>query len=496
MHRCFLSFSILTPLLLVGMGAGHARSADPVTGSKPNFIYINIDDLGYADVGCYGSTLNKTPNIDRLAKEGLKLTSFYTAPVCTPSRASLMTGSYPKRVGLPQVIFPASHLGLNSEEETLPEQLKKLGYATACVGKWHLGDQPEFLPGKHGFDYYYGLPYSNDMGPSLDGAKTNLNEPAMEISGKTGTARNPKAQQNQQQQQNDALGVRGPKQPPLPLLENDRVIERVRQTEQQALVEKYTVASLKFVEEHQKEPFFLYLPHSAVHFPLYPSKDFLGKSGHGLYSDWIEEVDASVGRLVEKLKALGLDKKTLVVFASDNGGTPRAVNSPLRGNKTTTWEGGVRSPTIAWWPGTIPANASSDEITSTMDVLPTFVKLAQGEVATGRKIDGMDLSAVLKGAPGAKGRDTFYYYKGPTLEGVRQGRWKLSLLNNQKRLYDLVADVGEATDVAAANPDVVTQLEKLVEVMGADLGLDGKQKAPGQREPGRVAEPKPLILGE
>ena len=301
-----------------------------------------------------------------------------------------MTGCYPKRVlPIPGVLFPAGAVGLNPQERTVAEVLKDAGYRTACIGKWHLGDQPEFLPTAQGFDYYLGIPYSNDMGTAAEGSKSDLGAPVPES--KTGSpAAAPQAAQG-----DDETGLKGLSQPPLPLVENDKVIGRVKQDEQQAIVETYTTAAVKFIQANKDRPFFLYLPHSAVHFPLYPGKAWVGKSGQGLYSDWVEEVDGSVGQVLDTLRDLKLDRQTLVLFTSDNGGTPRAVNTPLRGHKGSTWEGGMRVPTIAWWPDRIPAGTSTDEITGMLDILPTFAKLGGGQAPTDRQLDGLDISPVL-----------------------------------------------------------------------------------------------------
>jgi arylsulfatase A len=452
-------------------------SSSAVSAERPNFIVINIDDLGYADIGPFGSKLNRTPRLDRMAAEGRKLTSFYAALVCSPSRAALMTGCYPKRVlPIPGVLFPAGAVGLNPAENTVADLLKTAGYATACIGKWHLGDQPEFLPTRQGFDYYLGIPYSNDMGPAAEGSKTSLGE----------KLRNPKAEQAG----GDESGKRGSGQPPLPLLENEKVLARVGPDEQQSLVERYTTAAVKFIAMNKDRPFFLYLPHNAVHFPIYPGKSFQGKSPHGFYSDWVEEVDWSVGQVLDQVRTLNLAEKTLVIFTSDNGGTPRAVNTPLRGNKASNWEGGVRVPTIAWWPGKVPAATSSDAICGMFDILPTFVALAGGKVPADRKIDGADLWPVLAGdAKAPPPHETFLYYRGLRLDAVRAGDWKLHLAKGE--LYNLVKDIGEMQDVAAANPEVVQRLRDLAAATKDDLGPE--EKGPGVRELGRVSSPQPLI---
>ncbi len=487
-HRLLLAifFTVLAELL--------PRCAADVP--KPNFILINIDDMGYADIEPFGSKLHRTPHLSRLAAEGMRLTSFYAAPVCSPSRAALMTGCYPKRaLPIPHVLFPAGAVGLHPNERTVAEVLKEAGYATGCIGKWHLGDQPEFLPTRQGFDYYLGLPYSNDMGPAEDGSKSDLGvklPPAKAGAAGTGAE----------------TGLTGAGQPPLPLLENERVIARVRQDEQQGIVERYTQAAVKFLRDHRDRRFFLYLPHNAVHFPLYPGKAFVGKSGNGLYGDWVEEVDWSVGQVLAALRELKLDRNTLVLFTTDNGGTPRAVNTPLRGHKGSTWEGGMRVPTIAWWPGQIPAGTSSGAIAGMMDVLPTFAQLAGGTVPGDRKIDGVDLWPVLSGKAKDSGREAFYYFRGATLEAVRSGPWKLHLVarggptgpkakqaketaEQPPILHNLDTDLGETRNVAAANPEVVKRLQALVAKMDTDLGTE--KFGPNSRPLGRVEKPLPLI---
>jgi arylsulfatase A len=457
---------VMNRLLLVLVATGlHGLSVS--AAEKPNFIVINIDDLGYADVGPFGSKLNRTPNLDRMAAEGRKLTCHYAAPVCSPSRAQLMTGCYPKRtLAIPHVLFPNDAVGLSTEEHTVAKLLKAQGYSTMCIGKWHLGDQPEFLPTKHGFDHYLGLPYSNDMGPAEDGVKSDLGAP---IPAKKGPG----------------LG-----QPPLPLMRDEKVLQRVLANDQTTLVKLYTEEALKYIEAKKTEPFFLYFAHNAVHFPLYPGKEFQKKSQNGLYGDWVEEVDWSVGQVLEALRKSGLSEKTLVIFTSDNGGTKRGTNAPLRDFKGSTWEGGMRVPTIAWWPGKIPAGTSTNEITAMMDVLPTFVKLGGGKVPADRKIDGGDIWPLLAGDAGAKSpRESFLFYRGLKLEAVRSGPWKLRLVNGQ--LFNLDADVAESKDVAAENPEIVKKLQALAEATKDDLGQDGY--GPGVRHLGKVQKPEPLI---
>jgi arylsulfatase A len=429
--------------------------------------------------------VNHTPNLDRMAKEGMKLTSHYAAPVCSPSRSALMTGCYPKRVlPIPGVLFPAAAVGLHPNERTIAEVLKGAGYATACIGKWHLGDQPEFLPTRQGFDYYYGLPYSNDMGTIEDGSKSNPGRPLP----------NPKAKAKAKakNQENNETGLKGFDQPPLPLIENERVIEQVRQEGQTSIVRRYTEKAVGFIRDHKEGPFFIYLPHTAVHFPHYPGLEYRGKSQNGLLGDWVQEVDWSVGQVLDTVRELGLTEKTLVFFTSDNGGPVNqgANNTPLRGSKGSTLEGGIRTCTLAWWPGQIPAGASTDAMTSMMDVLPTFAKLGGGQLPSDRKLDGVDIWPVLAGTTSGKPpRDTFHYFSGFQLQAVRQGPWKLHLGSGE--LYHLENDIGEAQNVASANAEVVERLRQLANTMKDDLGASGI--GPGCRQLGRVENPRPLI---
>lgn len=465
---------MLLPLTLMAALVGSpwnvpSRGAD--LPQRPNFIVINIDDLGYGDIEPYGCQHNRTPNLARMAKEGCRLTCFYAAPVCSPSRASLMTGCYPKRaLPIPHVLFPGNDIGLSPDEVTLAEVLRERGYATGIIGKWHLGDQPDFLPTRQGFQYYYGLPYSNDMGPASDGVKSNLGRPL------------PKQ--------------RGKGQPPLPLLQNETVLQRVLPDDQQAIVENYTNEAVAFLyrqrEAETEQPFFLYLPHSAVHFPLYPGKAFQGKSKHGLFGDWVEEVDWSVGQILAALKQTGFDKNTLVIFTSDNGGQQvhGAVNLPLRGGKGSTWEGGVRVPTIAWWPGQIPAGTETAEITSMMDLLPTFAGLADAKLPANRKLDGGDIWPLLKGDPSARSpHENYLYYRGLNLQAVRSGPWKLHLESGE--LYHLIDDISEANNVAKDHADVVAKLRGIAESTKNDLAPTGM--GPGVRPLGKVNDARPLI---
>ncbi len=453
-------------------------SLNPLVGRaaespKPNFVIILIDDMGYGDVGPFGSKLNRTPHLDRMAREGMRLTSFYAAPVCTPSRAQMMTGCYAKRVSLPNVIGAVCPIGLSAKEHTIAELLKQQGYATMAVGKWHLGDQPDFLPTRRGFDHYLGLPYSNDMGGN----------------GKV---------------------VQGRRQPPLlPLLRDNVVIEAP--ADQDTLTSRYTDEAVKFIEANKDRPFFLYLPHTAVHVPLHPGAAFKGKSANGRFGDWVEEVDWSVGRVLDTLGRLQIAGRTLVLFTSDNGpwltqGRNGGCAGPLRGGKGTTWEGGMREPTIACWPGHIAAASVCDAMMSEIDVLPTLVGLAGGHVPTDRKIDGVDVWPLLAGQTRVSPHEALYYFNGNRLEAVRSGSWKLAIApqgtgmpkgaaqpvkHTGPRLYNLDRDIGERNNVAAQHPEVVERLLKLIEHIGADLGAAGT--GPGVRPPDRVERPQPLL---
>ncbi|HLW67779.1 MAG TPA: sulfatase [Gemmataceae bacterium] len=450
--------------------------------AKPNLVIFLMDDMGYGDITPFNpQSKNRTPNLERMAKEGMKLTSFYACPVCTPSRAQFLTGCYAKRVSLPQVIFPASGVGLSEKESTIASLLKGQGYSTMCIGKWHVGDQPEFLPTHRGFDHYLGLPYSNDMGGEWDGA---ADVPA------------------------------GKRKPPLPLVRDQRVIETLKPADQDRLTERYTEESLKFIREHKNRPFFLYLAHTAVHVPLHPGQSFGGKSANGTYGDWVEEADASAGRVLDTLRELKLDEKTLVIFTSDNGpwltqGKNGGIAGPLRGGKGGTYEGGMREPTIAWWPGHIAAGSSCDAVTANIDLLPTYVKLAGGKVPDDRKIDGADILPLLLGQSKESPREAQYYFNGNKLEAVRSGPWKLAIAPQNEntgkpapplpkgekftpKLYNLDADIGETTDLAEKHPEIVKRLQEFVAKMDADLGAT--KQGPGVRPPGRVAQPLPLLL--
>jgi arylsulfatase A len=459
---------IALTLALAGM-AVPARAAVP---EKPNIVFVFIDDMGYGDIGPFGSTKNRTPHLDRMAEEGMRFTSFYAAPVCSVSRAQVITGCYGQRVSLPGVLFPGNRNGINPEEHTVAKLLKGRGYATMCVGKWHLGDQPEFLPTRHGFDHYFGIPYSNDMMSRVDGRAV------------------------------------------VPLVRDGKLIEQLTGDDQDRITERYTEEAVAFIRENQNHPFFLYLPHTAVHVPIHVGERFRGKSQNGRYGDWVEEVDWSVGRVLDTLRELKLGTRTLVIFSSDNGpwlskGADGGEAGPLRGGKGSTFEGGVRVPTIAWWPGTVEPGTTCDAVAGNIDLLPTFVALAGGSTPADRKIDGRDFSPLLLGTSTESLREAHFYYQGYKLEAVRRGPWKLALGPQSEgmgqgkgspdaaapgvRLYNLDEEIGEQTNVAAEHPEVVERLQTLAAQMAADLG-DGN-RGPGVRPAGQVEHPVLLIPG-
>lgn len=425
--------------------------------APPNIVIIFIDDMGYADIGPFGNTEVRTPHLDRMAAEGMKFTSFYATPVCSMSRACLMTGCYNTRVSIPGVLFPPDKIGLNPDEITLAEIVKPRGYATAAIGKWHLGHLPEFLPTRQGFDYYFGLPYSNDMGG----------------------------------------GKKAGGYPPLPLIRNEETIET--EPDQSQLTRRYTEEAVKFMREHKDQPFFVYLPHTMIHYPLAASEAFKGKSKLGPVGDAIEEIDWSVGEILSAIKELGIDDKTLVVFTSDNGPDRRAA-PPFRGSKATSFEGGVREPCILRWPGKIPAGTSCGEILGNIDILPTFAKLAGAETPQDRVIDGRDFTSLMFDPKAGPVRDTHLYFGraklgGNDLVAIRQGDWKLFLsapgdtagggkpekAATEKRppaLYDLASDPGESKDVAAARPDVVSKL--LAEAKKREAEINAHRRPAGR----------------
>jgi arylsulfatase A len=431
LHLCLLS-------LFVTAAATGAQSP-AASAARPNLVIINIDDLGYADIGPFGSKKNKTPRLDRMAAEGRVFTSFYAAaPLCSPSRAALMTGSYPRRVGLGRgsghgVLFPGDDHALNPNEITIAEILRDAGYATGCFGKWHLGDQKGFLPTDQGFDKYYGIPYSNDMWP--------YNDPA-----------SPAAKW---------------KWPRLPILRGSEVVGEIKTVEDQAdICRQLTAESVAFIRANRAKPFFLYLPHVFVHVPRSAVRKEFQPSPDPLEGQ-VREVDWSVGQIIDCLMAEGLDKNTLIVFTSDNGGGRESENGPLRGTKGTAFEGGQRVSMIARWPAAIPPGTVCGELATNMDLLPTFTAFARAKIPTDRVIDGRDIGPLLRGGAEAKSpHQEFFYHQENKLRAVRAGEWKLF---NTGELYHLGDDLGEKTNVAAANPDVVSDLQARMTRFESDL---------------------------
>ena len=413
----------------------------------PNFIIIFTDDQGFEDIGCFGSPKIKTPNLDKLAAEGRKFTSFYSAnSVCSPSRASLLTGCYPVRISIPGVLFPRHEIGLNPDEITIADLLKSKGYATSCIGKWHIGHKPKFLPTRQGFDSYYGIPYSNDM--TID-PEANL---AADIKLREGFTL-------------DRIRNEKPKKDFVPLMRNEEVIEYP--CDQTTLTQRYTEEAVKFIEENKNKPFFLYLPHTMPHIPLFASEKFKGKSERGLYGDTIEEIDWSVGEIMKSLRDNNLDKNTLVIYTSDNGpwklkGGRGGSAHPLRGFKFQTYEGGMRVPCIMHWKGKVPAGSSCDEIAATIDLLPTIAGLSGAEMPNDRTIDGKDIWPLIAGKKGAQTpHKIYFFYKGNKLESARQGKWKLrrSGKNSQPvELYDLASDISESKNLAKENEILVNEM--------------------------------------
>ena len=440
----------------------------------PNIVLINCDDLGYGDLGCYGSVCNATPAVDRLAAEGMRFTDFYMAsPVCSPSRGAMLTGCYPPRIGFgsfdgPWVLFPGQGVGLNPSEITVASLLKRAGYATKLVGKWHCGDQPEFLPTRHGFDSYFGLPYSNDMG---------------------------------RQRKRDGTPSRNP---PLPLLQDEAVVQE--QPDQAALTERYVAECLDFIRGHRSQPCFLYFAHMHVHLPIYTPEHFLRKSRNGRYGAGVAAVDWSVDAILHELGVLGLADNTLVIFTSDNGSRASGEggsNAPLRGTKGTTWEGGMRVPCIMRWPTALPAGRTCREVATAMDFLPTFAALAGLDVPSDRIIDGRSILPLMRGEPCARSpHEAFFYHHVNRLEAVRAGRWKLAAkrddqwrpVANEYALYDLENDAGETVDVADGHPVLVSDLKDRLQACRKDLGdkLTGTPPGANCRPIGRVANPRPL----
>lgn len=430
----------------------------------PNVVLVFTDDQGYEDLGCFGSPLISTPCLDRLAAEGRKFTSFYSAnSVCSPSRAALLTGCYPTRVSVPGVLFPRHDTGLHPDEITIADLLKDKGYATACIGKWHLGHKPSLLPTRQGFDRYYGIPYSNDMtiDPSATLADDIVFRAGMDRERLLATEKHPKNW--------------------VPLMRDEVVIEYP--ADQTTLTQRYTEEAVAFIESHRDQPFFLYLPHTMPHIPLFASEGFRGKSRRGLYGDTIEEIDWSVGEIMATLKDCGIDEHTLVIFTSDNG--PWKLNRgrggsayPLRGYKFSTLEGGMRVPCLMRWPGRIPAGTVCDEVAATIDLLPTLAGLAGAAVPTDRVIDGRDIWPLMADVAGSHSpHEHYFFYKGQRLESVRSGSWKLRRPGRKEEaieLYDLATDVGESVNLAKEHPERVAALIERMDVFDKALKVNAR----------------------
>ncbi len=452
---------------------------------QPNIVIIFMDDMGYADVSCFGAQGYQTPNIDRLAAEGRKFTNFHVAqPVCSASRAALLTGCYPNRIGIHGALGPAAKHGINADEMTIAELVKQKGYATAAIGKWHLGSLPQFLPVKHGFDEYYGIPYSNDMWPYHPQAKPGV-------------------------------------YPKLPMVENDHVVDdEITPEDQTHLTTDYTTRGIEFIEKNKDKPFFLYLAHSMVHVPLFVSDKFKGKSGKGLFGDVMMEVDWSVGQIMGALQKNGLEDKTWVVFTSDNGpwlsyGEHAGSAGSLREGKGTCWEGGTRVTGIMKWPGHIPAGTTTDMMMMTIDLLPTISRVIGAKLPE-HKIDGLDCWPIVSGKAVTRNPHEFYafYYENNQLQAISSGdgRWKLQLPHTYRslsagipkaaggkpvpykqvkiqkpELYDLYSDISESKDLAAQNPEELTRLLKHAETIREELGdtLMKRPKGTGTREAGK-----------
>ena len=464
-------------MILLAVGA-FAQPAE-----KPNFIIIFTDDQGWGDLGVYGSPDIRTPNIDRLAHEGIRFTNFYAAPFCGPSRAALMTGCYPPRSSLAfNHGSKTTKTGIHPNEITIAEILQDQGYSTMMIGKWHLGHATPFLPNHNGFDHWFGLPYSNDMWRYHPVMPIHPNEDERMKAARARAAYTGFAGQGTYYDVENGRGF----PEPLPLMEDDEVIEH--DPDQTKLTTRYTDRALQFIEKNKDRDFFLYLPHAMPHVPLFVHEERTGNSIRGLYGDVVEEIDWSVGRIVAKLKELGIDGKTMICFTSDNGpwlqyGVDGGSAGPLRNGKGTHWEGGMRVPGIFRWPGKIPAGQVSSELVANMDLLPTIVKLAGAEAPQDRTIDGKDIWPLLSGQPNARSPHEYFYYFGgsrngrpPNILAVRRGKWKLHVeragqTNDLKplALYDLHEDVGERFDRQDLHAELVTNLIETTEAFVKEL---------------------------
>lgn len=471
---------------MAALAVGSAPQAVAAKKKSPNVVVIFMDDMAYADIGPFGAKAYPTPHLDRMAKEGRKFTDFYvTQAVCSASRAGLLTGCYNVRVGIFGALGPKSNNGLHANEVTLAELCKQKGYATAIYGKWHLGHHKQFLPMQHGFDDYFGLPYSNDMWPYHPGV---LHLPMKE---------------------------RLKRWPHLPLIDKNEIINtQVSGKDQELLTTQYTERAVEFIKKNRDNPFFLYVPHSMVHVPLFVSDKFKGKSGAGLFGDVMMEVDWSVGQILETLRKHKLDKDTLVVFTSDNGpwlsyGDHAGSSGPLREGKGTMFDGGCRESTLMWWPGTIPAGSVCSTPAMTIDILPTVAELI-GAKLPDHKIDGKSIVNLVTGKNDKSPQEAYYFYYGQQLQAIRMGKWKLHFPHGYRTmagrpggtggiptkysqakiglsLFNLEEDIGESTDVKAKHPKVVAKMQALGQAMRKELGDQGK-KGSGQREAGRLAK--------
>ena len=468
-----------------------AQKASQLKQSTPNIVLILIDDMGYGDIGRTGANQYETPNLNRLADEGMQFTWYYSPQaVSSASRAGLLTGCYPNRIGISGALMPWAKIGISSGETTIAQMLKTKGYSTCAIGKWHLGHQRKFLPLQHGFDEYYGLPYSNDMWPvDYDGVPMRLKDTS-----------------------NFKMHY-----PPLPLIEgNEKVAEVNTLADQDKLTTDYTEHAIKFINQHKDGPFFLYLPHSMVHVPLGVSAKFRGKSKQGMFGDVMMEVDWSIGEIMKALKENGIEKNTLVIFTSDNGpwlnfGNHAGTTGGLREGKGTSWEGGQRVPCIMRWPGVIEEGTICSKLASSIDILPTLAAIT-GAPLPEKKIDGVSLLPLMTGEKDASPRHEFYYYyQQNSLEGVQRDYWKLvlphtgrsyvgcipgkdgwpgkttTLTITKPELYNLRRDPGERYDVSAVYPEIVKKLQSLADKAREDLGDDIKG-VPGKnrRKPGHI----------
>lgn len=434
-------------------------SQDPKESKdKPNFVIIFTDDQGYGDLGCFGSKTIRTPQLDRLAAEGRRFTSFMSASsVCTPSRAALLTGCYPKRIGMAKgVLFPPSTTGLHPDEHTIADHLRQQGYATACFGKWHLGHDPEILPRAQGFDVYFGIPYSNDMNHP-----DNRGKPPEDAEGMDALWKDPESSLTKWK---------------TPLMENETIVELP--VDQRTITRRCTDRGVAFIKENQKRPFFLYLPYSMPHVPLYVPDDVRDPDPKRAYINTVEHLDTELGRIFATIRELGLGKNTYVIFATDNG--PWLKNKqhggsagPLRDGKMTTFEGGQRVPAIVWAPGRIPAGTVSDALVSTIDVLPTIASLTGAPLPAARSIDGVDLSSVLTGDVPSPRKEFLYYAMNGQLEGIREGDWKLLIRSPKGKpeimLFNLTEDIGEKNNLATEKPELVEHLARRMKKLDAAI---------------------------